>query len=190
MIAFRSLPGGRIGNFLAGAAVASVIGGAAVAVTSPDFTYSTTKNGYYTISPAAGLVSTKDGEDYVISADGGLGYYLGNTDGGFHCYHTAVNLPNGAKIVSVTNWYWSDASSNIDVFLNRQNLSTGGNPISLFYRTIIDNASARKAATYAVPANVNVVNNAIFGYIYGTCFQDGSYFYGARVNYTYKTAGD
>lgn len=36
-----SIPGGRIGNFLAGAAVASVIGGTAIAVTDTNFRYST-----------------------------------------------------------------------------------------------------------------------------------------------------
>jgi hypothetical protein len=34
-----SIPGSRIGNFLAGAAVASVIGGTAVAITDTNFTW-------------------------------------------------------------------------------------------------------------------------------------------------------
>jgi hypothetical protein len=116
MLTFKvSIPGGRIGRFLAGAAVASLIGGTAVAITSPDFTYSTTKNGYFTIDPMAmgpsGAAATNNYEVIWISAQGAYLRLSSTPPAQTHCFQTGVHLPHGASLVSVTTWYSSDGSA-------------------------------------------------------------------------------
>jgi hypothetical protein len=181
----KSIPGGRIGNFLAGAAVASVIGGTAVAVTSANFTYSQSQRGYYTIHAMAMAPSDNFGaDDYSIS-------YVPPfvSSGGGACLQTGVNFPQGATVLSVTTWYQSNASSNLGVRLYRQNLPSNGFN-TLVSTVVTDDTNTRKAVTHTVAANLRTVNNLYFSYGYGVCIADGTTFSGARISYLYKTAGD
>lgn len=177
----KRIPGGRVGNFFAGAAVASVIGGTAVAITSPNFTYSAVQQGHYTIGPSA---LTPRGTD---AADD---YFINVSDlSGVGCYQTGVNLPQGASVNSVTTWYKSNVASNPGVFLYRHNVPNDGINL-LVSASIDDDSNTRKPITHTVPANLRIVNNLYFEYSYYICLDDGTLFYGARINYTFKTAGD
>jgi hypothetical protein len=182
----KSIPGGRIGNFLAGAAVAAVLGGTAVAVTSADFTYSAVQRGYYTINAMAmAPQSDESAEDYLISYPmGALTSFAGNA-----CYQTGINLPQGATVVSVTTWYQSDLTSDASVSLYRQNL-LNNTKRKLISEDIIDDNNTREFITHTVPTTLRTVNNLYFSYGYAFCLGDGTHFSGARINYLFKTAGD
>lgn len=178
----KRIPGGRLGNLLAGAAVASVIGGTAVAITSPSFTYTQVQRGYYTINVMAMAPdSGTSADDYVNS----FPYNLDGTG----CFVTGVNLPHGATVVGVTTWFRSNAAGNLAVFLYRQNLPTN-TAHSLAVATIFDDSNVRKPITHTVPVNLRTVDNLYFAYGYAVCLQPGTTFYGARINYLFNSAGD
>src|SRR5262245_23079601 len=85
-----SIPCGRVGSFLAGAAVASVVGGAATAITDTKFTYSEPKIGLYSISPA----DLHPGNDTAANAFYGNGdYLLYNAPDDRECFYSGVHLP-------------------------------------------------------------------------------------------------
>ena len=179
---FKNIPSGRIGKLLGGAALASVIGGTAIAITSPDFTYSTTKNGYFSLGVMAMAPSNAQAaDDYSMSYPNQLS--------GLGCFQTAVNLPQGASLVSVTNWYRSNATSDLRIYLLRHNLTTNAYNI-LLNVSVADNANTRKVVTYTVPAALRSINNLYFAYGYAVCVYPGTTFSGARINYTYRSAGD
>jgi hypothetical protein len=182
----KSIPGGRIGHFLAGAAVAAVLGGTAVAVTSPTFTYSAVQKGYYTINAMAMAPnSDESAEDYLISyPTAALTSFAGNA-----CYQTGINLPQGATVVSVTTWYQSDVTSDALVSLYRQNL-LHNTKRTLISADIIDDNDTREFITHTVPTNLRTVDNLYFSYGYAFCLGNGTHFSGARINYLFKTAGD
>jgi hypothetical protein len=121
MMMFKGIPAGRIGNFLAGAAVASVIGGTAVAVTSPNFTYSSAQPGFYAISPMDmapnGTIAVNNG--YSID------YYDPAQLTANGCHNTGVHLPQGAKLKNVVVYFKSGNQSNLSAFFVRLNLSSG-----------------------------------------------------------------
>ena len=179
-----SIPGGRIGNFLAGAAVASVLSGAALAVTSPNFTYSAPQNGFFSISPLhMAPDSDEAAADFFISYSGIL-----TSDGGF-CYQTGVNLPNGATLTTVSTWFESGAGSNIQIFLFRYNLVTG-TTTELTGFTPNDDTGIRRVTTQTVESANALVNNVQNAYAYAVCLGDSTEFFGARINYKYTSAGD
>jgi len=182
-----SIPGGRIGNFLAGAAVASVIGGAAVAVTSPDFTYSATKTGYYTIHPS-GLVPYADGLDYFVEHGPPRLFQHGASNG---CYETNVNLPHGSRITQLAVWFRSPPASpnRPSVLLLRTTLSDGSWTLLSNYN-IPDDSNTRKLAVIPIAGGSSLVSNIGFAYGFAFCPGPGGDFFGARIAYTYTSAGD
>ena len=184
-----NIPGARIGSFLAGAAVASVIGGTAAAITSTTFTYATVKNGYYTIPPAA-LVPTNNfvADGYHIYFHTDATHISASTTSGLYCFATGVNLPQGATIVSVTTWYTSGSRNVFTRFL-RNSLSSGAG-IFLINDQIEDDSNTRKSITNVIPAALRTVNNAAYAYTNASCIGNLSAFHGARINYQFKTAGD
>lgn len=178
----NSIPGGRIGNLLAGAALASLIGGTAVAITSPDFTYSAAKQGYFTIDPMAMSPAN------AASVEG-FSIFSANRLAGSGCYVTGINLPQGAIVASVTTWYSSNVSSNPSIAVYRHNLPTGA-ATPLVADTIADNSNTRKPITHTVPVSLRTVENLYFAYGYSICLGENTFFYGARINYLYNSAGD
>jgi hypothetical protein len=180
------VPGGRLGHILAGAAAASVIGGTAIAVTSPDFTYSTVKRGHQSIAPAA-MIPRHNGIDYAINSN----VLISNNAGISECFATGVNLPQGAVVETVNTWYKSDASGDLGIFVYRHNLGNGNvhdmiSPIGI----VADNSNTRRVVTRSSPAAVRTIDNATWDYQYWVCIQPGTIFYGARINYRYRSAGD
>ena len=178
----NGIPGGRIGHFLAGAAVASVIGGTAVALTSTDFTYSARQDGYFAISPMAmspgnSSQSAPYDTNWIPPVLGGVG-----------CYQASVNLPQGAKLARVNTYYRSNESSDLTIYFVRGDPTS--NVTASITATIPDDSNSRKVATQTVTGGLATIDNAKFNYGYGVCLDDGTLFYGARLVYSYKSAGD
>jgi hypothetical protein len=187
-----SIPGGRIGNFLAGAAVASVIGGTAIAITDTSFTYSKPKLGFYSLSPSDLQPGSSHEADFYWNNSGGALSSTERDQGG--CFYTGVHLPQGVRLIAVTSYYQS-ARTNFhpSVKLTRYGFEVQ-NQI-LFSHNIEDNSNQRKSVKDSIPANGSVVRNDLYVYRYSFCLTvapNGSadIFYGARFTYEYSSAGD
>lgn len=178
----------RIPALVAGLLVgATVIGGTAYAITSSSFTYSSTKTGYLSIST---MDFAPDGlwtatEDYF---NGWGGSNLSNTNSS-RCFNAGVNLPNGSRIKSIRFFYTSDATGDFFGRLVRVNPATGG---TKYLATVspADDTGVRTSVNATVPANQQLVKNGNFQFGVGACPFDGTVFHGARITYTYRSAGD
>ena len=175
-----SIPGGRVGNFLAGAAVASVVGGTAFAITSPDFTYSSAKAGYQAIHPMDLSAGSGDTAYQVISSPARL---IG--DG---CFNTGIHLPQGATVLDIAVYYKSDTQSDPTVSLERVNLTTGVRQAIVFRELLSDNVRSKE--TIPIPSGEKTVKNGIYAYGFTFCVNSGSEFDDALIRYTYTSAGD
>jgi hypothetical protein len=175
----------NIAAFSAGSALtALILGGAAHAVTDTLFKYSTPKTGYFSIHPMA-----------LSPANHTATYSIGFTDGvlnGTGCFSTGVNLPNGATITALTVWFLSNASDDPIFYFVRHELATGSEVAFVTSAVVHDDSANRKAHTFTIPNTTNArVSNGKYDYGFaycGTTSQDE--FLGARVTYTYTTAGD
>ena len=178
------IQGYRVGNFLAGAAAASVIGGSALAITSTTFTYSASQRGYYTINPMAMAPRGNAAADnYLIVYPTELS--------GQGCYQTGVNLPQGATIERVVTWYRRGVYSSPAIYFYRQNLSTNASNVLVFGPSNNSTTTARQLTSDSVPAALRMVDNLTFSYAYAFCANSsGDRFSGARINYIYNSAGD
>ena len=92
-------------------------------------------------------------------------------------------------MTSVRTSYQSFAAGDPSLSLARANPVTGGYD-DLISRYIVDDSSTRTYVNDVVPANLGLVNNALFTYTYTVCLQGADLFYGARIAYQYSNAGD
>lgn len=181
-----SIPGGRIGHFLAGAAVASVIGGTAIAVTGPNFTYSSVQTGFLSISPSAmSPANYWTAENYRIYPEA----WLESSEEPEGCFVTGINLPQGSKILSVTTFFRSSSQSDLKVQLIRKNMQTRGT-VRMVEQQYFENTAASVSRTTNVSSGVATINNSTFAYGFSVCLSGGTTFDSARINYTYTSAGD
>ncbi len=171
-----------------GAVMTVAVTGTAMAITEANFTYTTTQTGYVSIHPADVVPdSAETTNNYIISADNSsVGYYDAAPPG---CFNTGVDLPDGARIKSLDTWYLSDVDSNPTVALYRNNLSTDAN-VALVSGAIDDDTLLRKKDTRVVPSDLREVQNKVYSYSLSICLGLDSYFEGARITYTYTSAGD
>jgi hypothetical protein len=170
---------------LAASAVALVlvIGGAAHAVTDTVFKYTNPRTGFFTIDPMA-LTPDPDFRTYTTS------YNAGNLTG-TGCFNTGVNLPNGATITALTVWFASGASSDPSFFFVRRDLTTGNPDTFVNGVSVHDDSTARKGHTFKIPNTAIAKVDGVHSYGFGVCFPDATNsFLGARVAYTFTTAGD
>jgi hypothetical protein len=170
---------------LAGAIVA---GGAAVAITSNTFTYSSAKTGHLALSPMAfapDAVGSTAPNDYLNDwNDGSL-----NSPDGSRCFNAGVNLPNGAKIKSLRVYYSTTNEPDFHGSLFRQNPATG-TVTQLAHVDGVDESGQRATGADAVPTTKQIVRNDTFEYGVGVCATVDALFFGARITYTYRSAGD
>ncbi len=179
--------GGWIGRILAGAAVSSMLIGTAFAITANTFSYSRIKTGYYSIHPGAlAPIDTLAASNYNVNF---VNPSMDTGSGSSVCFSTGINLPNGASIVSLTIFYQSNASSNISALMTRLALSTGI-PDNFLFQIISDDSDVRRRSVFPVPAASQFVDNSAYAYALAVCIAAGTTFNGARIRYTYKTAGD
>jgi hypothetical protein len=185
MMKIKSIPGGRIGNFLAGAAAASVVSGVAFAVTSPNFTYTATQTGNLSLGAMAMAPNDSfSANEYTFSPSG-----INTTSTTGACFVTGVNLPAGAVLRNLTVYFSSDNKGDLEVKFFRTRLTTHAyNPI--IDKKPVENSDASVAITYPIPAGLSAISNADYSYGLRVCLSVGTFYSGARIQYNYKTAGD
>ena len=160
-----------------------VLSGTAIAVTDASFTYSTVQTGYLMIAPA----DLVPGNNFHAND-----YFIGIREAGTSssaCFNAAVHLPQGARMTSVRTSYGSGPATNLYLDFKRANPVTGTSAY-LIGRSVVDDSSTLTYVNDAVPANLGLVNNALYTYSYFVCVGSDTYFYGARITYQYTSAGD
>ena len=180
---FERLRSRLLGSTTTGLVTVLALGGTVAAITSPDFTYTSTKTGYYTIHPMA-LGPGSGDASFAIQFDGTLKDFNSN------CYSTGVNLPAGSRITQLAVWYSSPAVTNPTVFLRRVTLADGTSASLITSGSISDDTDTRKLAVLPIAAGSGPVSNTGFAYAFGICPGQGGTFHGARIAYTYTSAGD
>lgn len=177
----------RVALVAAGGLLAALaLSGAAQAITDNVFRYTTPKTGHFSIHVMAmapdGNISAND---YITDWGGTLSTGMAN-----HCYITGVNLPHGATMTRLTVWYTSNGSSDPIVNLIRETLANGTTNVITIPNTF-DDSGTRTQSNTVIPNNTLAkVNNAQYAYGFGICLGNGTVFHGARITYTYNTAGD
>jgi len=173
-----------IAFLLVGGIVASVLGGTVIAIIVVNVTSTTEKTGYLSIHPMD-LTPMSSGIDYAIEVNGALRL----SDG--RCASTGINLPQGAKVVSLLTVFTAaaDTATNPSVALVRNNWATDG-VTYLVGRGFANTSGTRKSVSTPVPANLSIINNAAYSYSFAVCLGTGDWFEGVRITYRYKTAGD
>src|SRR5262245_22984662 len=183
----------RVYLALAGVALLALIAvGTAYAITSGSFKYSKTKTGYVSVSHMD-MIPDSNNTTYFTSWTGGL------SDSGNGCFNAGVNLPQGANVKSITYTYSSDAGGTDNEFFGRfvrMNLDTGNGVDIIDSVNPANDANTVAHVTAGVHSNQQGVNNKKFTYGVGVCPgadtdgpEDDGVFYGAKIKYTYKTAG-
>lgn len=165
--------------------------GSAYAITSDSFIYQTRRYGYYSISPAA---FSPESDTIKYEKLFGLRTYLQNlTDtpaNNTSCFNAGVNLPQGATITGVVYWYDNNplANSSQPAFgLLRHSLVDG----SSLFLAALGSSTGFTGRTYRMAATTpSVVNNVNYTYAAKICLGWLDLFYGARIDYTYTSAGD
>jgi len=173
-----------LGSTSVGVIAVLAFGGTVVAVTDTNFTYTTTKTGYYTID-ATVLAPANDNADYarVFGSETWLVDFSG------HCYFAGVNLPQGSRITQLVVWYKSSEEGGPSVFLQRTTLANGTAGSVLTSGLISDDTNTRKLAVLPIAGGSSLVSNIGFSYAFVICPELGE-FHGARIAYTYTSAGD
>jgi hypothetical protein len=149
----------------------------ASAVTAKSFKYPSPKTGYLQL-PATSMVP-----DGNASANNYSVAWPMNLLEGVGCFNSTVHLPDRSNIVDLTI------------------IHTGALAISLFETSMLDGlgtelvftstsaVGARVATTFPL-ATPRKINNETTMYSLGICLDVDELFHGARIKYTYTTAGD
>ncbi len=170
-----------VSGIVVGAVATLVLSGTAIAVTDTSFTYNTVKTGYLTIHP----MDLAPGNDFAAGnyTSDYVGGELATPTGG--CYTTGVNLPDRAKVMSLQTFYTGDAK---DAALHRNNLDTdASDDVAIQFPA---GTGPRASVSTTIASDRRTVFNNIFSYGNGICLNAGGRFEGARITYTYTSAGD
>jgi len=164
-------------------------GGIAYAIISPTFQYTSPQTTYLSLNPMAFSPKGKsDAAHFQISPP----FWIEKDVGALSvCMEAGVNLPDGARITSLTAWGSTGTDQAIQVRLQRANLATGA--ANGVVGLVSHNTSqSRFSMSSSASGAAAVVNNQHFSYGLEACLVDStvnSLFYGARITYTYTTAG-
>jgi hypothetical protein len=169
--------------FALGALAIIVLGGAAHAVTDTIFKYTNPRTGFFTIDPMA-LSVDDDNRSYTID------YANGNISGA-GCFSTGLNLPNGSTITALTVWIASGAGTDPNFVLLRRDLGTGNADFLLNHVDVHDDSTQRTAHIFKFTNSATAKVDNTHTFAFAVCLPDATnFFLGARVAYTYTTAGD
>lgn len=162
------------------AALALIAAGAAYALTASSFKYSAPQVGYKRVHNMA-FVPFRLNENYTNSWNNGLSSGLGA------CLNAGVDLPAGSRVKAITFYFKSSTTSDFFGVLTRRRLSTGG-ATQLAVANPVNNANTPTSVTVKIPStNQAVTADHAFGI--GVCPGIDNLFYGARIKYTYTSAG-
>jgi hypothetical protein len=98
-------------------------------------------------------------------------------------------LPQGAVIKTLTIYYRGTDKGDVNVSLTRELLSSGAVDF-IATKTFNDTSTNRKAQAAPITAAKATVNNSLYNYGFTVCVDPGGTFHGARISYTYTSAGD
>jgi hypothetical protein len=176
---------------LAGIVIGASLVGTSIAVTSNSFRYSETKTGYLSFSPSEFIVDTSTDAYSNVFDEGGF-------EG--ECFATTgVHLPHGARAKSVTFYYEAQGSTPSQTFLGEfhrrraNNLDASGYPPFVLMTnpgTLEAGGTDPSKITGQVRDGKELIDNKNFEYLLAICPKSAGIFYGARIRYTYRTAGD
>jgi len=166
-----------------GFAAALFLGGAAHAITDTVFKYSRPQIGY-TMIPASAFVPQSSSATYT-----NLGYWIGFAGGA--CFTAAVNnLPQGAKFTALAFWYDKNDTDAVTIELARMQMSNHDiGTIALAHAG--DTTGQYVGANVKIAdASLQTVDNGHYLYFINQCMSSTEHFWGARVAFTYTTAGN
>jgi hypothetical protein len=160
-----------------------LIAAAAYALTASSFKYSSPKTSYV-------RVSHMDFNPNVTSAQWTQSHTSGLTTAGDSCFNAGVDLPAGSKVKSVTWYYKSGASSDFEGSFRMNQLATGvGSPI-IDAVTPADDSDVPTSVTRKVAPTKRLVTRGRAYWLEACPGQSGDgAFFGARIKYTYTSAG-
>jgi len=161
--------------FIVGIVVGTMLLGSALALTATSFTYAKKHVGYVAVTP----FDLQPANDTI----GFAATYDERTGAG--CADTGLRLPQNAMLVNATVYETEGAPLVISIY--RTNRATGGTSFAIVTPTP---DGSRQAHTLQIPSTWAKVNNATFDYMFEVCHGPSGIFHGARVKYTYKSAGD
>jgi hypothetical protein len=172
----------NIGFVLSGIMIGLMLSGGAHAIVNGAFRYSTPQTGYLTI-PAASFVPASNST--VYSNDGSSIVSTGP-----QCFRAAVNLPQDAKITQLAMWYSKNDDDPAQLSLDRVTPAEF-NTTGIAGLSLVNTGGAGKSAAVNITnTSLQTVNNIRYMYIVNNCISDQEFFAGARIKYTYTTAGD
>ena len=171
-----------------GLVLAFTFAGAANAITDTSFRYSAPKTGYLTITAAAftpGLLASA----YINN-----GAVLSPSTTNLTCWFAPVNLPHGATMSQLALWYISESPDLVIIQLIRRTLANGAEG-QIVSESAPASGGLYRRASYPITGAMQTVDNARHGYYIRMCLEyDGTgnnpQYHGARITYTYTSAGD
>jgi hypothetical protein len=171
---------------VAGILIGSMLVRSAVAITDDAFKYASPKTGYLNVTTMAFAPDSLQGatDDFFNTWNESL-----TNQAAGRCFNAGVNLPQGATMTKVTFCYRSDATSDLGGYLVRRNPAHGS---GIYVVTVspADDDDVATEVTASIPATYRTVNNKKFAYGVGVCMDtEGTSFDGARITYTYTSAG-
>jgi hypothetical protein len=107
------------------------------------------------------------------------------------CLQAPVNLSQGAKMTAFDIWYSrmnSGAFFNYAFFNRHVAQQTGASIVNK--DAAATGGILKRAKTPITDATLQSVDNRLYHYRIRACLNQGGVFYGARITYTYVTAGD
>jgi hypothetical protein len=168
-----------------GLLAAFALSGVAQAVTDTIFKYTTPKTGYLAISPVAfapelSSLQYSVGRSILLAANGTA------------CFEAPVNLPQGAKMTALAIWYRRTAPNSFSVGLNRHPIAPENLVSVVVANPVADTGGVYKPASYNITnASEQTVDNQHNNYFLVVCLSNtNDEFYGARITYSYDSAGD
>lgn len=167
---------------LAGIVIGVALIGAAHAVVDSTYRYSTPQTGYLMV-PAPAFVPESD----TVAFSNGAALHAATNS----CFYAPVSLPQGAKIAQLTVWYTKSGRDLAEAQLQSLSPLTPATltPIAVVLLTNTGGAM-RQASFDTFGTLVQTVNNAHFIYRIILCLSGQESFVGARIRYTYTSAGD
>jgi hypothetical protein len=162
------------------ALVALMAAGAAYALTASSFDYSSPKTGYVRVSAMAFAPGESDGSFYNSWSGG-----LYSSDG--ICFNAGVDLPVGSRVKAITFYFRSGPATDFSGWFYRRQLPTAES-LQLAGIFPSNDAGIPTSVTVTIPAIKQPVT-AGRAYGIGMCPGSDGTLYGARVKYTYTSAG-
>jgi hypothetical protein len=163
-----------------------LLGGAAKAVTDTTFRYVPPQVGHIQIPPAA-MVAQDSGAGYLNT-----GWSLNGTAAVLTCFYAPVGLPHGAKMTQLTAWYQNPNPDTVDLAIKRHRV-LDGKAADVIAKSLGDSGDdQRKIVTFPINnSELRLVDNNRFIYYLRLCMNgsNATVFYGARVTFTYTSAG-